>query len=77
MLIDDDPRAVSVPGAQPPAAEPELIMNLEPDQLVLETLHPVPRARLSRGAVLGLWALRIFSIVLSAMVIYAFIASLH
>jgi hypothetical protein len=54
----------------------ELIMNLEPDQLVFETFRPVPRAHLSRRAVIGLWALRAFSIVVSLMVIYAFIEML-
>ena len=45
---------------------------LEHDQLVADKLRPVPRARLGRGARLGLWALRILAVVLSAMVIYTF-----
>ncbi len=76
MLIDDAARASSAPRAQP-AAEPELIMNLEPDQLVLETLRPVPRALLSRRALLGLWALRVFVVIVSLMVIYTFIEQLN
>ena len=53
--------------------EQELIMHLEPDQLVQETMRPLPPAKLSRAAVRGLWALRIFAVVASAMVIYTFI----
>jgi hypothetical protein len=52
--------------------EQEMIMHLEPDQLVEETMRPVPRAKLSRGALRGLWALRIFVLIASAMVIYTF-----
>jgi hypothetical protein len=50
---------------------------LEPDQLVSGRQRPVPRARLSRRAGAALWALRVFVIVVSAMVIYAFVAQLH
>ncbi|HMD52349.1 MAG TPA: hypothetical protein VKG62_06500 [Solirubrobacteraceae bacterium] len=56
--------------------EDELIMHLERDQFVAETSRPVPRAQLSRGATAGLWALRVFVIIVSLMVIYAFIAQL-
>jgi hypothetical protein len=60
------------------AAEPEeeLIMHLERDQLAAETLRPLPRAHLARRAVLALWVLRVFVVLLSAMVIYTFIARL-
>jgi hypothetical protein len=54
----------------------ELIAYLESDQLVAERSRPVPRAHLGRAANAGLWALRIFAIVTSAMVIYTFIAQL-
>ncbi len=54
----------------------ELIAYLESDQLVAERSRPVPRARLGRWASAGLWALRIFVIVVSAMVIYTFVAQL-
>jgi hypothetical protein len=54
----------------------QLIMNLEPDQLVLATVRPVPRAQLGHRAVLALWGLRVFSLLVSAMVIYAFIDAL-
>jgi hypothetical protein len=55
----------------------ELVMHLERDQLVAETSRPVPAAVLGRRAVLGLWALRVFAILVSAMVVYTFIARLH
>jgi hypothetical protein len=57
--------------------EDELIMYLEHDQLVAETLRPLPRAHLGRRALLGLWMLRIFVVMISAMVIYTFIARLQ
>ena len=57
--------------------EEELIMHLERDQLVAETFRPVPPARLGRRAVIGLWALRTFAVLVSLMVIYTFIARLH
>jgi hypothetical protein len=61
---------------EPPADEP-LPSFLEPGQLVADTQDPVPRAPLGRRAGAALWALRIFSIILSAMVIYAFLSRLR
>jgi hypothetical protein len=55
----------------------ELIMHLEPDQLVVETFRPVERAHLSSAARTALWTLRIFALVVSLMVLYAFIVNLH
>jgi hypothetical protein len=52
-------------------------MHLERDQLVAATFLPVAPARLGRRALLGLWALRVFAVVVSAMVIYTFIVRLH
>jgi hypothetical protein len=49
---------------------------LEADQLAAETSRPVPRAELSRGAIGGLWALRVFVVLASAIVIYVFISNL-
>jgi hypothetical protein len=49
---------------------------LEADQLAAETSRPVPRAVLSRRAILGLWALRVFVVAGSVMVIYVFISQL-
>jgi hypothetical protein len=58
-------------------AEDELIMHLERDQFVAETSRPVPRAPLSASASAGLWALRVFVVLVSLMVIYTFVAQLH
>jgi hypothetical protein len=49
---------------------------LEPEQLLSDRSRPLPRAQLSRRANAGLWALRLFALGLSAMVIYTFIAQL-
>jgi hypothetical protein len=57
--------------------EDELIMHLERDQFVAETSRPVPRAALSARASAGLWALRVFVILVSLMVIYTFIYQLR
>ena len=54
----------------------ELLMYLEPAQLVAETRRPVPRAQLSPRAAAGLWVLRVAVVLLSAMVLYAFVARL-
>ena len=58
-------------------AEDELIMHLERDQFVAETSRPVPRAPLSARVSAGLWALRVFVVLVSAMVVYTFIENLH
>jgi hypothetical protein len=52
----------------------DLIDFLEPDQLVVEMDKPVSRRRLSSLATAGLWALRIFLLTITAMVIYSFVA---
>jgi hypothetical protein len=55
----------------------ELLPNyLEADQLAAETSRPVPRAALSSRVSAGLWALRVFVVVMSAMVIYVFVSQL-
>lgn len=54
----------------------ELVQFLERDQLVEDKSRPVPRAELGRWANVALWALRVFVLVVSAMVIYAFVAQL-
>lgn len=51
----------------------QLIGHLERDQLVAETGRPLSRARLGRRAVLALWLLRAFVLIVSAMVIYTFV----
>ena len=50
--------------------------HLEADQLAAETSRPVPRAALSRRTIAALWALRMFVVVMSAMVIYTFVSQL-
>jgi hypothetical protein len=55
----------------------ELIMHLERDQFVAETSRPVTRATLSPRATAALWALRVFVVLVSLMVVYTFIAQLH
>ena len=62
---------------RPECFEDELIMHLERDQFVAETSHPVPRATLSPRTTAGLWALRVFVVLVSLMVIYTFIDQLH
>jgi hypothetical protein len=57
--------------------EDELIMHLERDQFVAETSRPVPHAPLSARARAGLWALRVFVVIVSLMVIYTFAQQLH
>jgi hypothetical protein len=57
--------------------EDELIMHLERDQFVAETSRPVPRAPLSARARASLWALRVFVLIVSLMVIYTFAEQLH
>lgn len=52
----------------------DLIDSLEPDQLVVEMDRPVARKRLGRLTIAGLWALRIFLVTITGMVIYAFVA---
>ncbi len=49
---------------------------LEHDQLVADTDRPVPRAQLSTRASAALWMLRIFTILVGAMVIYVFFSEL-
>ncbi len=55
----------------------EILPNyLEADQLAAETSRPVPGAHLSHRAMVGLWVLRVFVILSSAMVIYVFVDQL-
>ncbi|MHB1537242.1 MAG: hypothetical protein ACYCUM_04150 [Solirubrobacteraceae bacterium] len=57
--------------------EEELILHLERDQFVAETSAPVQRGSLGSAAAAWLWALRIFVVLVSAMVLYTFIAGLR
>jgi hypothetical protein len=63
--------------ASPQATEEELIMHLEPDQLVAATAEPVALAPLGPRAKALLWALRVFVVLVSVMVIYTFVDRLH
>jgi hypothetical protein len=54
----------------------ELIQGLEPDQLVAATSKPLPRYQLSHTANVALWFLRIFVLVITALVIYTFVKAL-
>jgi hypothetical protein len=74
----DDGSAIREQDLQPQERfEDELIMHLERDQFVAETSRLVPRAALSARATVGLWALRVFVVLVSLMVIYTFIDQLH
>ncbi len=53
--------------------EAALIDCLEPDQLAARAARPVPRAELTGRTRMALWALRLFAVLLSAMVIYTFV----
>jgi hypothetical protein len=58
------------------AEEQELVEFLERDQLVHDTSRPVSRMELSPRMSAGLWALRVFVVFVSAMVIYTFVSQL-
>jgi hypothetical protein len=57
--------------------ETELGAHLDRSQFVAETSRPVPRARLTKRVTVGLWVLRVVVCLLSAMIIYTFVAELH
>ncbi|MGI8428175.1 MAG: hypothetical protein ACR2OB_02480 [Solirubrobacteraceae bacterium] len=63
-------------GAHGSSEDEGLVMFLEPDQLVADTSHPVARAHLGPRASAALWALRVFVLVVSFMVIYTFVRQL-
>lgn len=54
----------------------ELVGALEPDQLVAATSRRLPRYALSRATSFWLWALRIFVMIITLLVVYTFVASL-
>lgn len=56
--------------------EEELVMFLERDQLAAGRHRPLPPAPIGRRAHLALWTLRIFVLIVGAMVIYTFCAQL-
>lgn len=55
----------------------DLVMFLVPNQLVADTFRPVPRASLSRRTRGALLVLRVFVLLVTTMVIYAFATHLH
>jgi len=78
--VNDDARAAAVSdtGRTPHERfDDELVMNLERDQFVAETSRPVARASLSAHATAALWALRVFVVLVSLMVIYTFVYQLR
>ena len=78
-MDDPDPRATveEWDPRRPRRPEDELVMHLERDQLVVATSQPVPPAVLSARVRAGLWALRVFVVLVSLMVIYTFAYQLH
>ncbi|HEV2953840.1 MAG TPA: hypothetical protein VG015_07100 [Candidatus Dormibacteraeota bacterium] len=54
----------------------DLVAALEPDQLVVATHQAFPRRLLSRRVQLALWILRIFTLLVAAAVVYAFVVGL-
>ena len=54
----------------------ELIQALEPDQLVAATSKPLPRYQLGHTANVALWFLRIFVLLITALVVYTFVKAL-
>lgn len=58
----------------PPNDHP--LAYLEPDQLVAHTSRPLPRRELRGPGAVALWALRVFTLLVGAMVIYTFIAQI-
>ncbi|MBV9817699.1 MAG: hypothetical protein JOZ07_05045 [Solirubrobacterales bacterium] len=75
-MPEDTQPTIRTTGSRQPHHDEQLIMFLEPDQLVIDKSRPVPRAQLSRRASAGLWALRAFVLVVTAMVLYTFFAQL-
>ncbi len=59
-----------------PHGEDELVAGLEPDQVVGSAATPLPRMRVGRAAAFWFWTLRILVLLVSAMVVYTFVANL-
>jgi hypothetical protein len=60
-----------------PAAylDTELVDGLEPDQLVAASSKPLPRMTLTPSVRALLWILRLFVLVIGALVVYTFFLS--
>lgn len=65
------------PAIEVPDSPEALVMYLERDQFVAETSKPVARAALSWRTTAALWALRVFVVLVSLMVLYTFVSQLH
>ena len=72
-----DPAGPAAGPGRPRPARDDPATYLDRDQLVAGTQRPVARAQLSSRAGAALWALRVFVLVVSAMVLYSFFAQLH
>jgi hypothetical protein len=59
-----------------PHPDAELIEGLEPDQTVASASKPLARMPLGPVGKTGLWVLRIFVLIVTAMVVYTFVVSL-
>jgi len=75
-MTDDTQQATRPPAREHSVDDDEMITFLEPDQTVIDKSQPIPRAQLSRRANAGLWALRVFVLVVTAMVLYTFFSQL-
>ena len=53
-----------------------LIDGLEPDQIVAAAARPFGRYRASRSVTALLWAVRVFVLLIAAMVVYTFVVSI-
>ena len=56
--------------------ETQQIQTQEPDQLVAAVAKPLPRLQLSRSVVITLWAVRLFVLLISVLVVYTFVVKL-
>lgn len=54
----------------------ELIHALEPDQIVVVASRQLPRYQLTGAGNVALWLLRIFVLLITALVVYTFIKAL-
>jgi hypothetical protein len=75
-VSERDPSDAARPAGPDVDADQELVMFLERDQLTAGTSVPVHRARWSRRATIALWVLRVFIILVGAMVVYTFAVNL-
>lgn len=58
-------------------ADEELIAALEPDQLTSAASRPYPLAPMTRTTAIGLFALRILSVLATATVVWVFVSQIR